>query len=188
MLVALTKYDTMYQERKKKRKSEQDVKEVVQKYVQAATCRKISDNAIVPVCGKWALHARLLQLDPSDEHSRDQVEIGLKLAEVPCGQYTRQREDTHQNSAVSLEGKTKIKELERRWVSLLPVWFRLILACVICRIQEMTSRCAYIWIDTMTSNYHRYIKAGLHMLALKLYETNERLRGSHLIILAILSR
>ena len=51
------------------------------------------------------------------------------------------------------------------------------LVCVFCRIQEMVSRCAYIWIDTMTANYQRYIKAGLDMLTPKLEEKKEHLRG-----------
>lgn len=94
--------------------SEKDVKGVVQEHVHTATGGKISDDAIVPVCGKWALHARLLRWDPSDKHSQDQVATGLKLLDVPCGQ----REDPHQNGAVNLEGKTNIKGLERGWVTL----------------------------------------------------------------------
>ena len=119
VLIAVTKYDTMYQERKQKRKSEQVIKEVVQRNVQAATGRKISDDAIVLVCGKWALHARLLQWDPDDEHSLQHVIAGLNLADVPRGQ----TEDQLQN-VISMERKSNIHELERGWVTLLPVWLR----------------------------------------------------------------
>ena len=105
----------MYRERKQL--TEKEVKKIVQGYVQAATGSEISNDAIVTVCGKWALSARLLQCGYVDEYTKDEVEDGLKKAEVPRGQ----TEDLHQK-AVILEGKTGIEELERRWAFLLPVW------------------------------------------------------------------
>ena len=112
VLVAVTKYDSMYQERPKKRKSEKEIKKRVQQNVNAATGRGISDDAIVLVCGKWALHARLLQRDPDDVHSQQIVMAGLSLVDAPSGQ----KEDSFENKAVTMEGKTKIKEVESKWV------------------------------------------------------------------------
>jgi hypothetical protein len=121
VLVAVTKYDSMYQERPTKRKSEEEIKKLVQQNVKAATgsYRGISDDAIVLVCGKWALHARLLQRDPDDVHSQQIVKVGLSLVDAPSGQM----EDPIQNKGIIMEGRTKIKELESKWV-ICCMWLR----------------------------------------------------------------
>ena len=115
VLIAVTKYDTMYQERKQKRKSEEYIKEVVQKNVNTATRRDISKDAIVPVCGKWALHVRLLQRDTTDEYIREQIIAGLKLAEVACGQTENLSQMSPETLSIHMEGVTKIAKLEERW-------------------------------------------------------------------------
>ena len=115
VLIAVTKYDTMYQERKDDRKSEEEIREIVQKNVNTATHRHISKDAIVPVCGKWALHVRLLQRDPSDDYSRDQIIAGLKSAEVPRGQTEDPSQMNTNTLSIHMDGVTKIAELEERW-------------------------------------------------------------------------
>ena len=119
VLIAVTKYDTMYQERKHERKSEEYIKELVQKNVNTATHRNILKDAIVPVCGKWALHVRLLQRDPSDDYSRELIIAGLKSAEVPHGQMEDPSQMNTETLSIHMDGVTNIVELEERSVIVL---------------------------------------------------------------------
>ena len=102
LLYAVSHFDNYYTNDDEINPDKEETKDRV-----ANGVREIKRDDVFPVCGKWALNARLALKFKEDKKASDAVKTA-------CAEYNKQRDTDEIYDASSLLGVTALEELEER--------------------------------------------------------------------------